>query len=101
MLNQVVCVGRIASIKRNEYDDNQVNMKITIPRSYKNDNGEYDTDIIPINLYSEIAKNTIEYCKVGDIVGIKGRLINIMDLIEIQAERVTFLSSNSSNKEED
>lgn len=37
-------------------------------------NGEYETDFINCVLWDSVAKSTSEYCKKGDIVGIKGRL---------------------------
>ena len=50
-----------------------------------------------------MATNTKEYCKKGDIVGVKGRLESrsyekdgeTKYVTEVIAERVTFLSSNS------
>ncbi len=71
--------------------------KLAVPRSYKNENGEYETDFIPCVLWNTIAVSTCEYCKKGDLVGVKGRIQNIADKIEIIAERVTFLSSKEAN----
>ena len=52
---------------------------------------------IPIVLKDAIGKNVCEYCKKGDILGIKGRTESIKEddsyNIRIVAERVTFLSS--------
>lgn len=70
-------------------------------------NGEYDTDFIDCILWDGVAKSTKDYCKKGDIVGVKGRIQT--DVVEkedgtkkyytnIVAERVTFLSSNSDKK---
>lgn len=74
---------------------------IAIPRSFKNMNGEYDTDFINCILWDAIAKTTCEYCKKGNVVGIRGRVQNRTQeqddgtkkyYIDIIAERVTFLS---------
>lgn len=99
MLNQVVLVGRITNdIKIEELENTSETMlTLAIPRSLKNANGEYETDFIDCVLTGIIAKNTAEYCKKGDIVGVKGRLecnraINQNKLIVV-AEKVTFLSS--------
>lgn len=102
MLNQAVLVGRIVSDPEiNETENNRKVAYITlaIPRSYKNDNGEYETDFIPCTLWNGIAENTTLYCKKGDLVGIKGRLQSKEGKIEIVAEKVTFLSSKP-NKED-
>lgn len=96
MLNQTVLVGRLVSDPQiNETEDNRKVATITlaIPRSYKNVNGEYDTDFIPCILWNGIAENTTNYCKKGDVVGVKGRIQIREDKIEIVAEKVTFLSS--------
>jgi single-strand DNA-binding protein len=59
-------------------------------------------------LWNNIAINTCEYCHVGDVVGIKGRLQtrSYEDenkekkfIMEVIAEKVTFLSSNTKNRE--
>lgn len=98
MLNQVVLVGRLTSDpKVEEKGELKVtNVTIAIPRSFKNSDGTYDTDFIKCTLYDNIATNTSEYCKKGDIVGIKGRLQNFeSDDTNVIAEKVTFLSSKS------
>ena len=49
MLNQVVLVGRIVrdpNIQEASNNEKYSNITIAIPRSYKNINGEYDTDFI-------------------------------------------------------
>ena len=104
MLNQTVIVGRITKdieIKELENGKKVVNLTIAVPRSYKNEEGIYDTDFIPCTLWNAIATNVSEYCKKGDLVGIKGRLENKEDGLVLIAEKVTFLSSGKKdNKEE-
>ena len=105
MLNQVVMVGRLTSdpeINEVENDRKVATITLAVPRSYKNVNGEYDTDFIKCTLWNGIAETTAEYCKKGDLVGVKGRIqtTNVDDKIvmEVVAEKVSFLSSR---KEED
>ena len=67
MLNQIVLVGRITQDpKVTELDNGKkvCNVTIAIPRSYKNENGEYDTDFVKCTMWSGVAENTSEYCKV-------------------------------------
>lgn len=106
MLNQLILVGRIINMpKLIELEEKKYcNLTVAVPRNYKNEKGEYDTDFIDIKIWGVIAESTTEYCKIGDIVGIKGRIetreIDIKDseykqkVIEIIAEKVTFLSSS-------
>ena len=79
MLNQLVIVGRITKdIEVNESEDDKkyTTMILAIPRTFKNEQGEYDTDFLSVTLFGAVAVNTAEYCKKGDLVGIKGRLQN-------------------------
>ena len=112
MLNQVVLVGRL--VKDPELVETETNKKmskitIAIPRSFKNMDGEYETDFISCILWDAVAKNTVEYCKKGDIVGVKGRVqSNVVETdgekkyyFDVIAERVTFLSNKKTNDKEE
>ena len=112
MLNQVVLVGRFTKdleVKELEDGKKVTNMTLAIPRSFKNAEGEYETDFIDCSLWNSIAENTAEYCKKGDIVGVKGRLQsssfekedgNKEFRTQVMAEKVTFLSSRSKDEPE-
>lgn len=104
MLNHVVLVGRIASdlkINEAENEGKVTNITLAVSRNYKNVNGEYETDFITCRLWNGIAETTTEYCKKGDVVGVKGRLQSNEDnSIVVVAEKVTFLSSKKQNEEE-
>lgn len=105
MLNQTVLVGRLVdqpTVKTLEDGKDVTNITLAVPRSYKNENGEYDTDFIDCVLWNSIAQNTSEYCKKGDLVGIKGRIQTSYyekdgesrKKTELIAEKVTFLSTS-------
>ena len=112
MLNQVVLVGRLTKeVELKEMEDGKklANITIAIPRSYKNVDGEYESDFIDCVLWNGIAENTSEYCKKGDIVGVKGRLQTSnyekedgskVFKLDVVAEKVTFLSSRSKDTPE-
>lgn len=112
MLNQLVIAGRLVAdpeIKKSENGKSYTNMTIAVPRSYKNADGEYDTDFVDCILWGGVAENTAEYCHKGDIVGIKGRIqTNTYETesgekkksTQIVAEKVTFLSSSKNNEVE-
>ena len=76
MLNQIVIVGRLVrdpELRQTEGGKKVTNITLAVPRSYKNSSGEYETDFIDCVLWTGIAENTTEYCKRGDILGVKGR----------------------------
>ena len=105
MLNQTVLVGRIVKdpeLRETENGKKVTNITLAVPRSFKNLEGEYDTDFISCVLWKGIAENTVEFCKKGDLVGVKGRIqsrnIEIDEetrkqVVEVVAEKITFLSN--------
>ena len=112
MLNQIVLVGRITQDpKVTELDNGKkvCNVTVAIPRSYKNENGEYDTDFIKSTMWSGIAENTSEYCKQGDLIGIKGRIqTRVIEkdnskqtIQEVIAEKVTFLAKSKEKNDDE
>lgn len=110
MLNQIILVGRL--VKTPEVIETESGKKMSyitlaIPRTFKNADGEYDTDFIDCVLWKVVAESTSEYYKQGDIVGVKGRVQSRMiededgnnyKKMEVIADKITFLSSK---KEED
>lgn len=111
MLNQVILVGRLVrdpEVNETKNGNSVSKVTIAVPRSYKNVDGEYETDFIDCTLWKLMATNTKEYCKKGDIVGVKGRIETrkyekdgeMKYTTEVIAERITFLSSNKHEAEE-
>ena len=90
MLNKVDVVGRIYSMENSE-------LVMAVPRSFKNENGEYDTDYIDVRLSKSINENVSTYCEKGDLVGVKGRLESGINKMQVIAEKVTFLSSRKKD----
>lgn len=110
MLNQSVIVGRV--VKEPELNETESGIKVTnltlaVPRSYKNNEGEYDTDFLNCILWRGIAENASEYIHKGDLVGVKGRLQsrtieeegNNKTIMELVAEKLTYLTSKDPNHE--
>ncbi len=111
MLNQVVIAGRLVAnpeIITTENNKKRTLITVAVPRSYKNIDGNYETDFIPCVLWNGIAENTCEYCKKGDVIGVKGRIQTStyekdgekkysMDVI---AEKISFLSSKKQEETE-
>lgn len=108
MMNQMVLIGRLAKdpeVKELEDGKSVSNITLAVSRSYKNSDGEYETDFISCVLWDGIAESTAEYCKKGDLIGIKGRIQtrsytdeeeNKKTVTEVVAEKVTFLSSKKT-----
>lgn len=104
MLNQLVIVGRLVKdpeLRETEDGRKVTNITLAVPRSYKNSDGEYETDYVDCVLWSTVAETTSEYCKKGDLLGVKGRVQtrtiekdnSKTKVVEVVTEKVTFLSS--------
>ena len=78
MLNQCVIVGRVKDFFQNE---------LTI---------QADEERIVVELTGTILQNALDYLKVEDLVGIKGKILNGN---KIHAEKITFLSSNRGGED--
>lgn len=112
MLNNVILVGRLtANPEMIEIEDGKkvTSVILAVNRNFKNTEGIYETDFIRCILWNNVAANTTEYCRIGDVVGIKGRLQTskyedenkkIHYVMDVIAERVTFLSTNKKHEEE-
>ncbi len=109
-LNNVILVGRLTSnpeIIEIENAKKVTTVILAVNRNFKNSDGIYDTDFIRCILWNNIASTTTEYCHVGDVVGIKGRLQTskyedenhkVHYITDVIAERVTFLSTNKKEE---
>lgn len=109
-MNQVIFVGRLVSDPQKttlESGKTAATITVAVNRNFKNKDGIYETDFIDCVLWDDIARNTIEYCRRGDTIGIKGRLQcmpeddgdghMINKKLEVVTERVTFLNSRHND----
>lgn len=104
MNNLVYLIGRLTDdpeIKTISEGKSRLIINVEVPRTFKNEEGIYEVDIIECTLWNNIAKNVSEYCKKGALVGIKGRVQtrtnNEKRIIEIITEKVSFLSSKKED----
>ena len=109
-MNNVILVGRLtADPEIVEIEDNKkvTTVILAVNRNFKNTDGVYETDFIRCILWNSIASTTTEYCHVGDVIGIKGRLQTskfedenkkLHYIVDVVAERVTFLSTNRKHE---
>lgn len=104
MLNQSIIVGRLVNspeLHETENGHKVTSVLLAVPRSYKNAEGEYDTDFIKCVLWRGVAERTTEYCKKGDLIGVRGRLQSreleedegVKTMLELVADKVTFLQT--------
>ena len=109
MLNQSVVVGRLVrdpELYETANGNKVTSITLAVPRTFKNPNGEYDTDFISCTLWQGVAENAVEYCHKGDLLGVKGRLQSrtIEDneknrtIMELVADKVTYLSSKRADE---
>lgn len=91
MINLVTVVGLLK-----EADLEKCIRYIEIEREYKNENGVFVHDKIPLMYWTRDAKNRLFSFKEDSIVIIKGRLEKEVDLIYILVEAITFLHANSN-----
>lgn len=110
MLNQIILVGRLTKnpeVILHENNKKRAAIDLAVQRGYKNQDGIYEADFIRCILWNGIAEHTSEYCKKGDLVGVKGRIQTrsyesdgqVKYLTEIIAEKVSFLSKAPEKKE--
>lgn len=112
-MNQVILVGRLTKdpeIIELEDGKKVTSMILAVHRSFKNVDGVYETDFIRCVLWNNVASTTTEYCKVGDVLGVKGRLQtssyedkdgNKKYVMDVMAEKVTFLSTRKNEIEKE
>ena len=81
MTNQYVLLGRLVKIN----DDS-----IIINTA---------TDKIIVKVSSSLLEKIQNYCNIGGVIGIKGRITTANDQIELTCEKCTFLSSEAPTEE--
>ena len=111
MHNMLYLIGRLVDnpIIENDSDDKKTsNIEVAVQRAWKNEDGIYETDFFECVLVNGIAESVVNYCKKGDLVGIKGRLeskkydgpdTNIKHLYRVIVEKISFLSSKAGGDE--
>ena len=104
MKNIVFLIGRLTEdpeIKTTDTNKKHCIVTIAVQRDFKNSEGIYECDFIKCILWNGIASQVKEYCRKGDLIGIKGRIQNrsyieneeTKYITEIIVDKVSFLSS--------
>lgn len=104
-MNTVLLIGRIThdvEIKQVGDGYNIANITLAVRREFKNSDGEYDVDFVPVSLWEGAAYTCKELCRKGSLISLRariqmskreiseGKIINQVDLI---GEKLCLLSS--------
>ena len=95
MTNMVCLIGRLST----DINEKDSTMTLAVQSNIKNEEGVYDTYFIDILLYENMLKNSMEYLKKGDLVGVKGRLKTENDELIVVADKLSFLTSKKVGEE--
>ena len=95
MHNMVYLIGRLSTDIKEE--DSKLNLAVT--RTFKNEEGIYETDFVDVKLFGTMLENTIKYIKKGDLIGVKGRLQVENNQLMVIADKLSFLTSNKKEEE--
>ena len=94
MINQLLLVGIIKKIPLYDLKGSQNELLIEVKRSYKNSNGVYETDLFKCYLWFAISKKISLNCKEGDLVAVRGRIVDDNNTYKIVAEQVVLLNKS-------
>lgn len=112
-MNKVLEIGRTTKDIELRYTATQkpvVTFSIAVKRTYKNANGEYDSDFINCVAYGNLAECISKYVGKGDLIGVDGRLQtrNYTDnngtkhyITEVIVDDVEFLTSKNKGTSND
>lgn len=110
MLNQIMLIGRLThdpELKTLEDGKKVMSLQMAVQRNFKNLEGVYETDFIPITLWQGLAENFHQYCEKGNLIAVRGRIqikhVKYDDkdykTLEIIGERVTYLTSKGKTED--
>ena len=86
MINTVLLIGKVKGI---EFNENSATLSLEVKRPYKNENGEYDSDLFSIETWKGSVEVVKEYCAVDKNISIRGRLEKTNDgNLKLIAEKI-------------
>lgn len=97
-MNYVILVGRLAEKPElKEQTTNTVKIILKVSRNFRNAYGEFVYDYIPIEIKGTVGQGVLNYCKKGDIIGVKGSII-IDENLKVSVQRINYISANKENE---
>lgn len=117
-MNIVCLIGRLTKDVELKYSQSGTafgSFTVAVNRQFKNQNGESETDFIPVKVFRNTAENCKKYIGKGSLVSVEGRMQidryedrdgNTKYSTSVMANNVTFLESkkdreNNISKEDD
>ena len=97
MLNQLFFVGQIKKMPDCHLVDGDNELIVEVRRNYKNSSGIFEVDCFKCYLWFAISKKISLNCKLGDLVAVKGRLVDDNGICRIIAEQVVLLGGSVAN----
>lgn len=109
-MNKVIIIGRTTrdiELKQTSSGASVAEFSVAVNRTFKNANGERESDFFNCIAFSKLAETISKYVKKGDQVGIEGRLQtrnytnregNKVYVTEIIVENVEFLQSKKQDE---
>ena len=111
-MNKVIIIGRTTKdieLRTTQGGTSVVEFSIAVKRTFKNANGENESDFFNCIAFSKLAETISRYVKKGDQVGIEGRLQTRnytnkegkkVYVTEIIVENVEFLQSKRTDEQQ-
>lgn len=91
MLNNVFLLGKIKKMPVPEREDC---IFLEVKRNYKNTIGVFESDVFKCDLWVAISKKIVNSCKEGDLIAVKGRLMEKEGICHILAEQLVLLNKS-------
>lgn len=110
-MNKVIIIGRNTKdieLRQTPSGTSAIEFSIAVKRTFKNANGEYESDFFNCIAYNKLAETISRYVKKGDQVGIEGRLQTRnytnkegkkVYITEIIVENVEFLQTKKQDEQ--
>lgn len=77
MINNVVLTGRLVrnlELKQSSNNNSMLNLTLAVNRTFKDQNGQKQTDFISCKAFGKRAETIAQYCQKGDLIGITGSI---------------------------
>lgn len=109
-MNIVLLIGRLTQdVEIKQVGERSVaTITLAVRRDFKNSDGQFDTDFIPVTLWEGLAQTCSECCHKGTAVSLKGRLAyrkrekedkTSFYQLEIIGEKIALLPTKETNEE--
>ena len=77
MLNKVIAIGRLTAdpeLQKTSKDKSLLRLNLAVNRRYKDQNGERETDFLPLVVWGKLAESLANYAGKGSLISIEGEV---------------------------